>query len=738
MISTNWRIIILTIFTVAFFLHPAFAEEPLTLEASIEIALKNSSIINIAKAGAKSATAQKREAITGFLPKFSTSYSYTRLNEDPFIRIPSFSLFKGYWQTPSFDIPAGTENNYNWDIEVKQPLFAGGGILANYQAYSIGEDAAHVEETAKYQDVVRDVKIAYFNILRAQRIQDVARQSVEMLSAHRDVAENYFEVGIIPQNDLLYAEVELVNGKQALVRAQNAVELAKSSFNTVLKRKIFMPVEVVDILTYSPLDQSFEECLNIAQRARPELKISSLRVAQAGKLVRVAQSDYLPTLSMVGNYARFGDNPSVSGSDFQDAESWYVMAVASWNFWEWGKTKFRVDASKAKETQAIETSKELNDQVTLEIKNAYLTLQETESQIAVSQKLIEQAKENFRISEERYKEKIAASTEVLDAQTLLTKAKSEYANALADYNINNAKLQRAMGIIWAKDETNLKTDKASLKAEEGNIQTTVNALPESKQKDNPAPQVAVPAVTENSALAGNEQNKTESIPEEKASLKAEEGNIQTTVNALPESKQKDNPAPQVAVPAVTENSASAGNEQNKTESISEDKASLKAEEVNIKTTVNALPESKQKDNSGEQVAVPAVTENSVSVGNEQNKTKSIPEEDARNFVNKWLAGWQSGDMKTYRSCYAEDFKAKRKDLNKWISYKTKVHQRNKDINIRIENLKISSDAKTSTAEAVFTQYYSSSIHKDTVKKTLMLRNVNGEWKIVKEIIASLK
>ena len=55
-------------------------------------------------------------------------------------------------------------------------------------------------------------------------------KSVEMLNAHRDVAENYFKVGMIPKNDLLHAEVELANGKQALVRANNAVELAKSQF----------------------------------------------------------------------------------------------------------------------------------------------------------------------------------------------------------------------------------------------------------------------------------------------------------------------------------------------------------------------------------------------------------------------------------------------------------------------------------------------------------------------------
>jgi len=124
------------------------------------------------------------------------------------------------------------------------------------------------------------------------------------------------------------------------------------------------------------------------------------------------------------------------------------MGVASWNFWEWGKTKFRVDASRARENQAIGTARELNDQITLEIKNAYLILQETEQQIAVWQKVIEQAEENFRITQERYKERVATTTEVLDAQTLLTKAKSEYANALGDYNISYAKLQRATGTIW--------------------------------------------------------------------------------------------------------------------------------------------------------------------------------------------------------------------------------------------------------------------------------------------------
>ncbi len=420
----------------------ASANQPLTLEESISIALKNSRVMNIAREGAKSAEARKREAMTGFLPKFSTSYTFTRLHEAPEFYFPGIPP-----TIPPTNMVMGTKDNYNWVIEARQPLFAGGGILANYQASKIAGDAALMEETAKIQDVVLDVKIAYFNILRAQRLRDTARQSVEMLGAHRDAAQNYFRVGLIPKNDLLQAEVELANGKQANVKAQNAVEIAKSRLNTVLKRELSAPLEVVDNLAYQPLEQTFQECLSLARQNRPELKVSELRAEQAGKMVRVAQSEFFPTVGLVGQYARFGDKASVDGSAYKDMESWQVMAVASWNFWEWGKTKFRVDAGRASENQAIEQSRELQDQVALEIKNAYLLLQEAESQISVSQKVIDQAEENYRISEARYRERVARSTEVLDAQTLLTRAKSEYANALADYNISHARLQRAMGVI---------------------------------------------------------------------------------------------------------------------------------------------------------------------------------------------------------------------------------------------------------------------------------------------------
>lgn len=436
------RWICLCTVAVVFFLPLTGAAQPLTLEESISVALKNSLLINIAKEGVRGAEAQRREALTGFLPKFSTSYAYKRLNEEPNFFFPGFPPLM-----PAGNIVTGTIDNYNWVIEARQPLFAGGGILANYQVRKIGEEMALVEENAKVQDVIQSVKVAYFDVLRAQRLLAAAKQGVEMLQAHAELAQNFYRVGLMPKNDMLQTEVELANGKQTQIKAQNDVYLSKSRLNTVLKRNIFSAVEIVDILDYQPFNKSFEECLEIAQKNRPEIKAAHLKTQQASTMVRVAKSEYFPTVSAVGNYARFGDTASVSGTQYQNMESWQIGAMASWNFWEWGKTKYRVDAERARENQSADQARELTDQIALEIKNAYLLLEESESQIAVSRKVIEQAEENYRISEARYKERVARSTEVLDARTLLTRAQVAYANALSDYNIAKARLQRAIGVI---------------------------------------------------------------------------------------------------------------------------------------------------------------------------------------------------------------------------------------------------------------------------------------------------
>lgn len=435
-------VFLLGLYVSLFRISTVYCENILTLKDSIEIALKQSVLIHSAREGISGANAQEKEAFAAFFPKLSTSYSYTRLNKAPYFLFPGIPGL-----IPRSEMTTGTQDNYAWSLEARQPIFTGGGITSNFEASKLGVEIAKTEELITVLDVIYDVKESYFNIIKSQMLLEVARQSVKRLEAHRDMAQSFFDVGIIPKNDLLHAEVELVNGYQFLLRSENTVEMAHSKFNTVLRRGMDRLVILDDVLKYEPFEKSFEDCLTIALENRPELKYYKLKFEQARKMVSAAKSDYYPSVNFIGSYVRFGDTPGVSGSAFKDQESWQFGLVANWNFWEWGKTKSKVELRKSQENQVADSLIHLKDQVTLDVKNAYLFLREAEKQIFVSDKAIEQAEENFRIAKERYIEHIATSTDVLDAQTLLTKAKADNINALGNYHISRAKLERAMGLL---------------------------------------------------------------------------------------------------------------------------------------------------------------------------------------------------------------------------------------------------------------------------------------------------
>jgi len=127
-----------------------------------------------------------------------------------------------------------------------------------------------------------------------------------------------------------------------------------------------------------------------------------------------------------------------------------------------------------------------------------------------------------------------------------------------------------------------------------------------------------------------------------------------------------------------------------------------------------------------------VNKNLAQVSSKQKEPKSISNEAVRNLVNRWVTSWKSGNMKTYRSCYASNFQSKGMNLSDWVSYKASVRENSNNINVRIDNLQISADENT--AKASFIQYYSSSILNSKGKKTLELKKIGKEWKIYREIM----
>ena len=406
----------------------------LTLKQSIEMALERNLDMQVALEEIQAARERQKEARTGFLPSLSGQYSYRRLSEVPYV------VFGGS------QVDIGDQDQYRFTGTIEQPLFTGFATLSNYQLAKLGLDVARIHLSRARFDLILQVKEAYFGILSAEKIHEVAKQAVQQLEAQLDVAENFYRVGMSPKVEVLEAEVRLAEAKQQLIRATNDLGLAKARFNTILRRPIDQEVAVADILSDQPYEKPYEFCLEISLQKRPELMEAEKNVARAEKEITLAKSAYYPRVSISGNYYRAGDDLAVDGSDFVDRENWDVMAEVTMTFFEWGKTRYAANRHRARLRQARQTLKQIEDAVRLEVKTAYLNLQTAERNIWVAQKSVESAEENFRISKERYREQVATATEVLDAQTRLTQARTNHTNALVDFNVARARLIRAMGL----------------------------------------------------------------------------------------------------------------------------------------------------------------------------------------------------------------------------------------------------------------------------------------------------
>jgi len=334
--------------------------ETLTLKQTIESAIKANLGLRSSKEETAAALAVKKASRTQFFPTFSTSYGYTRYDAE----------------TTTGGFTAVPKEEYSFVTSFSQPIFSGFSILRQYDIAKLGLDRAKIKEQLKRQDIILDAKNAYFKLLQNQKLYDVAQKTVVQINAQKEVADNFYQVGMTPLNDLLQAQVELANAKQELIVARNNFENAESNFNTLLRRPINTPVVLKDILDYSPFEETLEYCLAEAEKNRFEIKVADMEVEIAQKQLDLTKKDYYPSIDLQGNYFRYGTQWEVDGGNgIYDPDGWSIQAVAKWNFWEWGRTSYGVKEKHSLLSQAQLNKDEIIDNINLEVKNAYLRTQ---------------------------------------------------------------------------------------------------------------------------------------------------------------------------------------------------------------------------------------------------------------------------------------------------------------------------------------------------------------------------
>lgn len=416
------------------FSQPVAGPGRFSLQEAIDAALKANLTLKTAREETEAALANKNVQRSRLLPTFSTEYQYLR-NDDQ-------TTVEGLGVTQPKD-------EFLFSTSISQPIFKGFSLINQYRLAGLGLETAQLAEQLARQDLTLATQRRYFTVLRTEKLLSIARQTVTQIDAQREVAQNFYDVGMTPLNDLLQAQVELANAQQNEISARNNLETARSEFNTLLRRPINAAVQLEDIETYTPYEYDLAHSQKTALANRLEFKLADLEVASAQKEIDVARSSYLPAVDLRWTYQQEGEDPDVQGGIgvFGDAHSWNVAAVASWDFWQWGRTYYDVAEKRRRLNQAGYRREELADRIRLEVKQAYLKNRESEKNIATVEKAVAQARENYRINQESYREQVTTATDVLIAQTLLTRTMTNYYNALYDFKISKAALYRAMGLV---------------------------------------------------------------------------------------------------------------------------------------------------------------------------------------------------------------------------------------------------------------------------------------------------
>jgi len=270
---------------------------------------------------------------------------------------------------------------------------------------------------------------------------EVAKTSVTSVKSLLDVSNAFFNQGMIPKNNLLETQVRYAETEQNLISAENAVKIAESNFNLLLVRDLSEEISIDTEIPLTTMEISFDQALQTAFESRQEIRTAKLQLDNTEKGITIARSAFMPSVAATYTYTRSGEDPDV------EDDSWQAGLGLNWNLFQGGGSYWEYNRAKYTSAKVGYLLESLKNQVTLEVKNSYLNIQEAQARLQVADKTIAQAQENFRIEKDRYNLQVSTSTDVLRAEALLAQAQNNLISARADQARAMAALRASMGTL---------------------------------------------------------------------------------------------------------------------------------------------------------------------------------------------------------------------------------------------------------------------------------------------------
>jgi outer membrane protein len=403
---------------------PALQRKPLS--QCVAIALTHNIEVRSAAESTALAEAQRSEVRGQFGPKLGVDATYQHWNT-PYV-------FGGF---PVHDL-----NVWNVTATITQPITALFAIYDAYKVRDLGVDIAAVRSEAVRRQTAFRVVEAYYKLLQAERLAEVASASIDQLSAQLRRSQSFHEHGTVSADDVLRAQLALANAQQRSIAAQARVTLERTHLCLLMGLSPDTPLEVEPVASDRPITRdvaSLAQAEQAAEGGRVELREVDKQIAQSGYDERFAYAKLAPQISVVGSYIHN------EGSLFSQTNAGYVGAVASWNLWDWGTTLSGISEAKARARQAVLARAKIGDQIKLEVTQAFLGVNTASEAMDVAKAAVAAAEENYRLVTKRYEAAVATSFDVIDAEGLLTQARGLTQTAFYDFLIAQAALHAAMG-----------------------------------------------------------------------------------------------------------------------------------------------------------------------------------------------------------------------------------------------------------------------------------------------------
>ena len=335
-------------------------------------------------------------------------------------------------------------NAHTNSLTATLPIYNGGKISGAIKQAKAGYLISEQGLQKAYNDMRSTVTNGYFDMLQADNMQKLGRESVDRLANHLKNVEAQYEVGVVAKVDVLRSQVELANAKQSLIKAENAYQIAEANLNKIVGLPMDTQLKLDNILVYTPYDNDMQYCLDYAAKHRPELEQAKQQVEAAKGALRVAISGHMPQVNASATQNWGNSNGNNWPGD--DNGNWAVGVTVNMNIFDSGVTVSKIHGAEADLAKAHESYRDTVDLVNLDVRSNYLNLREAEKRIDTTKLAVSQAEEDYRIAQLRYMNGVGTNTDVLDAQVALTDAKTNYLQAMYDYNTCKTNLETAIGV----------------------------------------------------------------------------------------------------------------------------------------------------------------------------------------------------------------------------------------------------------------------------------------------------